>query len=189
MGIGLSLGKSSMDKENLYNENNRYKLCLQIEAAFSGTEEKDITSESPVKGEITRVLARQPVRVAAMASLQASSVNLVAREKLSDVYLEIAARIQTDEPDTGGGGDGRHQFPVLQKSRVARRAFDHLVALLEYEVAEDTDFKREGSNLYVDSKISYSQIGVEGERLRLQAKMKAWKHTGLERADTIVLNS
>nr|GEV16575.1 hypothetical protein [Tanacetum cinerariifolium] len=42
--------------------------------------------------------------------LQATSVNLVAREKFFDVYLEIAARIQTDKPDTGGGGDGRHQL-------------------------------------------------------------------------------
>ncbi|GJR69781.1 hypothetical protein Tco_0015846 [Tanacetum coccineum] len=40
--------------------------------------------------------------------LEAASVNLFARDKLSDVYLEIAARIQTGETETGGGGDGRH---------------------------------------------------------------------------------
>ena len=32
------------------NENNRYKLCLQIEVAFSGVEEKEIKAESaPLK--------------------------------------------------------------------------------------------------------------------------------------------
>ncbi|GKB65882.1 chaperone protein DnaJ, partial [Tanacetum coccineum] len=32
---------------------------------------------------------------------------------------------------------------------------------LKLKVAEDTVFKREGSNLYVDSKISYSQVRTE----------------------------
>ncbi|GKA99319.1 hypothetical protein Tco_0827256, partial [Tanacetum coccineum] len=46
----FSLFDFNMDKENPYNENNRYKLCLQIEATFSGAKEKETTSKSaPLK--------------------------------------------------------------------------------------------------------------------------------------------
>ncbi|GKA95129.1 hypothetical protein Tco_0817167, partial [Tanacetum coccineum] len=86
--------------------------------------------------------------------LQAASVNLVAREKFSDVYLEIAARIQTDEPDTGGGGHGRHQlllftgdiisFPRVGSVRIRGKP---RTLKLKLKVAEDIDFKREGSSL------------------------------------------
>ncbi|GKD46727.1 hypothetical protein Tco_1271372 [Tanacetum coccineum] len=43
-----------------------------------------------------------------LLQLEAALVNLFAGDKLSDVYLEIATRIQTGETETGGGGDGRH---------------------------------------------------------------------------------
>ncbi|GJS25426.1 hypothetical protein Tco_0454058 [Tanacetum coccineum] len=197
---------TSMDKENPYNENNQNKLCLQIEATFSGAEEKETTSESAPLKQLPPGMIKEGMNLtneqrgvmmhAIGCALQAASVNLVAREKLSDVYLEIAARIQIDEPDTGGGGHGRHQLllftgDIISIPRVGSVGIrgKPRTLKLKLKVAEDTDFKREGSNLYVDSKISYSQIGVEGKRLRLQAKMEAWKHTILKRPDTVVLNS